>query len=60
MAASDYSITKNDITLICEALKQGMDVRLHPDKYGLKITAEKVKVLRKPEPPRYGFSDKRD
>lgn len=60
MAGSEYSISRMEIAMICQALNQGMDVRLHPDKYGVKITAEKVRVLKKPEAPKYGFSEKRD
>lgn len=55
-----YEITSADLRLIREALDKGMDVRLHPDKYGVRITAERVKVLRKPETPKYGFSEKRE
>lgn len=54
------SVTTADLRLINEALEKGLDVRIHPDKYGIKITSERVKVLRKPEPQHYGFSDKRD
>lgn len=56
----DYEITNADLRLIRDALDKGMDVRLHPDKYGVRITAERVKVLRKPETPKYGFSEKRE
>ena len=60
MANNNYIIGTADLQLITDALKSGLDVRLHPDKYGLKITTEKVRVLRKPEAPtQYGYSDKR-
>lgn len=54
------AVTAADLRLINEALDKGLDVRIHPDKYGVKITSEKVHVLKKPEPPKYGFSDKRE
>lgn len=60
MPSNNYLIGTADLQLIHDALKNGLDVRLHPDKYGLKITTEKVRVLRKPEAPtQYGFSEKR-
>lgn len=60
MPTNNYIIGTADLQLIHDALKRGLDVRIHPDKYGLKITTEKVTVLRKPEAPKqYGFSDKR-
>jgi len=42
-------VTPADLRLINDALQRGCDVRIHPDKYGVKITSERVKVLRKPE-----------
>lgn len=59
MAEPEYSLSKADIFMICDALREGLDVRLHPDKNGVKITSERVRVLKKPEAPRYGFSEKR-
>lgn len=60
MAGCEYSISRMEVAMICEALKQGLDVRLHPDKNGVKITAERVRVLKRPEGPKLGFSDKRE
>lgn len=51
MGALEYAITDNELKLIHAALKQGCDVRIHPDKYGLKITSEKVRVLSKRQNP---------
>lgn len=60
MATNKYLICTADLQMIHDALNSGLDVRIHPDKYGLKITTEKVRVLRKPEAPtQYGFSEKR-
>lgn len=47
----EFTVTKEEWNLISAALQQGHDVRLHPDKYGLKITAEKVRVLSRRELP---------
>lgn len=60
MAEPKHIISQIDIRLIEEALTKGLDVRIHPDKYGVKITSEKIHVLKKPEPTHYGFSDKRE
>ena len=60
MVGPEYSISKAEVAMICDALREGLDVRLHPDKYGVKITTERVRVLKKPEAPRYGFSEKRE
>lgn len=58
--AQSKAVTTADLRMINEALEKGLDVRIHPDKYGLKITSERVHVLKKPEAPNYGFSDKRE
>lgn len=60
MQTSKYSISATDIRLITEALERGEDVRLHPDKTGVKILAERVRVLKKPPAQQLGFSDKRE
>lgn len=44
-----YKLDAADVAAITKALNEGLDVRIHPDKYGVKITSEKVRVLRKPE-----------
>lgn len=44
-----YELNDTDIAAITKALNEGLDVRIHPDRYGVKITSEKVRVLRKPE-----------
>lgn len=49
MPTNNCLIGTADLQLIQDALRSGLDVRLHPDKYGVKITSEKVRVLRKPE-----------
>ena len=53
-------LAADDLRLINEALGKGYDVRIHPEKNGLKITSEHIRVLKKTEPPKYGFSDKRN
>lgn len=53
-------VTEKDLTKINEALKKGLDVNIHPCKYGVKITSAKVSVLRGTDTPNYGFSDKRE
>lgn len=53
-------VTEKDLTKINEALKKGLDVNIHPGKYGVKITSAKVSVLRSADTPNYGFSDKRE
>ena len=60
MVGPEYSISKAEVAMICDALREGLDVRLHPDRNGVKITAERVRVLKKPEAPKYGFSEKRE
>ena len=45
----DFEFTKEEMELIRSALRQGQDVRIHPERYGLKILAEKTKVLSKRE-----------
>ena len=60
MQESKHIISQIDIRLIEEALTKGLDVRIHLDTNGLKITSERVHVLRSPKKPQYGFSDKRE
>lgn len=43
-----YKLDAADVAAITKALNEGLDVRIHPDRYGVKITSEKVRVLRKP------------
>lgn len=58
--ATNNAVTEKDIHAINEALKRGLDVNIHPGKYGVKITSAKVSVLRSADTPNYGFSDKRE
>lgn len=53
-------VTEKDLTKINEALKKGLDVNIHPGKYGVKITSAKVSVLKGSESPNYGFSERRE
>ena len=53
-------VTEKDLTKINEALKKGLDVNIHPGKYGVKITSSKISVLKSAEAPNYGFSQKRE